>query len=262
MIGSVHFSKGGCQRGTACEKKTLIRALTMPRPQRDDYHLLSRKQQVILVRLRIGHNRLNSHMHRKLKLPPSPTCPCGQEEQTTEHVRQRCPPSQSYQRRCVACQHFPDDLTLRLQAGAGEDDIIHLPSGLDRVDCERQEEEEEVRHLVYTGPSLRYTLHVAKTLSKQETNKHSAATAQLTEQYAGYPLTHEIYSKKKVPCQEVFFRDAPQLVWSFSPAQPCARYSTCIQQFNANCLSRSIQTDFIPLHFSLWILFTRKNKSG
>ena len=73
------------------EKKTLIRALTMPKLQGDDYHLLSRKQQVILVRLRTGHNRLNSHMHRKLKLAPSPTCPCGQEEQTTEHVLQRCP---------------------------------------------------------------------------------------------------------------------------------------------------------------------------
>ena len=43
----------------------------------------------------------------------------------------------------MACQHFPDDQTLRLQAGAGEDDVIHLPSGLDHVDCERQEEEEE-----------------------------------------------------------------------------------------------------------------------
>ena len=73
------------------EKKTLTRVLTMPRSQRDDYHLLSRKQQVILVRLRIGHNRLNSHMHHKLKLAPSPTCPCGQEDQTTEHVLQRCP---------------------------------------------------------------------------------------------------------------------------------------------------------------------------
>ena len=73
------------------EKKTLIRALTKPKLQRDDYHLLSRKQQVILVRLRTGYNRLNSHMHRKLKLAPSPTCPCGQEEQTTEHVLQRCP---------------------------------------------------------------------------------------------------------------------------------------------------------------------------
>ena len=73
------------------EKKTLIRALKMPKSQRDDYHLLSRKQQVILVRLRTGHNRLNSHIHRKLKLEPSPTCPCGQEEHTTEHVLQRCP---------------------------------------------------------------------------------------------------------------------------------------------------------------------------
>ena len=45
----------------------------------------------ILVRLRTGHNRLNSHMHRKLKLAPSSTCPCGREEQTVEHVLQRCP---------------------------------------------------------------------------------------------------------------------------------------------------------------------------
>ena len=42
----------------------------------------------------------------------------------------------------MAYQRFPDDQTLRLQTGAGEDDIIYLPSGLDRVDCERQEEEE------------------------------------------------------------------------------------------------------------------------
>ena len=52
------------------------------------------------------------------------------------------PPSQSYGRRCVACQYFPDDQTLRLRAGAGED-VIHLPSGLNRVACQRQEAEEE-----------------------------------------------------------------------------------------------------------------------
>ena len=51
------------------------------------------------------------------------------------------PPLQSYKRRRVACQHFPDGQTLRLQTGAGEDNIIHLLSGLDCVDCERQEEE-------------------------------------------------------------------------------------------------------------------------
>ena len=76
---------------SASVKRRLIRALTKPKLQRDDYHLLSRKQQIILVRLRTGHNRLNSHMHRKLKLAPSPICPCGQEEQTAEHVLQRCP---------------------------------------------------------------------------------------------------------------------------------------------------------------------------
>ena len=53
------------------------------------------------------------------------------------------PPSQSYKRRRVACQHSPDDQTLRPQAGAGEDDVIHLPSSLDRVVCERQEEKED-----------------------------------------------------------------------------------------------------------------------
>ena len=47
----------------------------------------------------------------------------------------------------------------------------------------------------------------------------------------------------------------------FASAAVCTVF-TCVQQFNANCLSRSIQTDFIPLHFSLWISFTRKNKSG
>ena len=63
----------------------------MPRSQRDDYHLLCRNQPVVLVRLRTGHNRPNSHMHGKLKLAPSPACPYGQEDQTTEHVLQRCP---------------------------------------------------------------------------------------------------------------------------------------------------------------------------
>ena len=46
---------------------------------------------VILVRLRTGHNRLNSQILRKRKLAPSPTGPCGRDEQTTEHVLQRCP---------------------------------------------------------------------------------------------------------------------------------------------------------------------------
>ncbi|KAK7111740.1 hypothetical protein V1264_011322 [Littorina saxatilis] len=62
-----------------------------PRTNRDDYHTLSREQQVNLIRLRTGHNRLNAHMNQKFKLAPSPTCACGQEDQTAEHILQRCP---------------------------------------------------------------------------------------------------------------------------------------------------------------------------
>ena len=121
--------KGGCQENSMAVmsvsvKRRLIRALTMPRSQRDDYYLLLWEQQVVLVRLHTRHNRLNSHMHGKLKLASLPTCPCGQEDQATEHVLQRC------KRRCMACQHFPDNQTLQLQAGAGED-VIHLLNGLD-----------------------------------------------------------------------------------------------------------------------------------
>ena len=73
------------------EKKTLIRELTIPRSQRDDYHVLSRKQQVILVRLRTGHNRLKSQMYRKTEADTLTNQPCTQEEQNTEHALQRCP---------------------------------------------------------------------------------------------------------------------------------------------------------------------------
>ena len=43
------------------------------------------------MRLHTGHNRLNAHMFRKMKLAPSPTCNCGLEDQTAEKILQRCP---------------------------------------------------------------------------------------------------------------------------------------------------------------------------
>ena len=72
------------------EKKTIIKTRMKTRAERDDYHLLGRQHQVILLRLRSGHNRLNYHLATKLKLVPSPLCPCGQEDQTAEHILQRC----------------------------------------------------------------------------------------------------------------------------------------------------------------------------
>ena len=72
------------------EKITIIKTLMRPRQGKDAYHVLSRPEQVMMVRLRPGHNILNAHMHTQLKLVPSPVFPCGEEEQTTEHVLQRC----------------------------------------------------------------------------------------------------------------------------------------------------------------------------
>ena len=72
------------------EKTTIIKTALNPRQEKDAYHLLDRPGQVVLARLRSGHNMLIAHIHRKLKIVPSPTCPCGEEDQTTEHVLQRC----------------------------------------------------------------------------------------------------------------------------------------------------------------------------
>ena len=44
-------------------------------------------------------------------------------------------------RRCVACQQSFDDQTLQLQAGAGKDKVVYLPSGPDHVACKCQEED-------------------------------------------------------------------------------------------------------------------------
>ena len=68
------------------EKTTIIKTALKPRQEKDVYHL-DRIGQVILVRLRSGHNRLNA---QETKNRSSPTCPCGKEDQTTEHVLQRC----------------------------------------------------------------------------------------------------------------------------------------------------------------------------
>ena len=84
------------------EKKSITRALSTIKPCRDDYHLLSREQQSVLVRLHTGHNRLSDHMYRKLKLVLSPICPFGQEDPTREHTLQRCPPRQAAGRKCVS----------------------------------------------------------------------------------------------------------------------------------------------------------------
>ena len=72
------------------EMKSHIKSLHKPPKQTDDYYLLSRHEQVIIFRLRTGHNRLNQHMHKRFRLVASPMCSCGEAEQTAEHVIQDC----------------------------------------------------------------------------------------------------------------------------------------------------------------------------
>ena len=76
---------------TFAEMTTIIRSLHNQPQAEDSYHQLSRQQQVTIFRLRTGHNRLNHHMSRKLRLAPSPLCSCGLAEQTAEHILQDCP---------------------------------------------------------------------------------------------------------------------------------------------------------------------------
>ena len=77
------------------EKTTIIKTALKRRHEKDAYHFLDRPGQVTLARLYSGHNRLNAHMHRKLKIVPSSTCTCGEEDQTTMFFREVTDTNQS-----------------------------------------------------------------------------------------------------------------------------------------------------------------------
>ena len=70
---------------TYTDEKTIIKTLTKKKKwkqqhpnfnQSDSLHKLNRPEQVILFRLRTGHNRLNAHMYSKFKVGESEICPC------------------------------------------------------------------------------------------------------------------------------------------------------------------------------------------
>ena len=80
------------------EEKTVIKALYRHKwkqqhpnyNQADGYYKLCRADQVILFRLRTGHNRLNAHMYKKFKICDSELCPCKASLMDTEHLLQYC----------------------------------------------------------------------------------------------------------------------------------------------------------------------------
>ena len=96
------------------EAKTLVKAKQQkqwrqqhPRHNSaDPYHLLPRREQVVIFRLRTGHNRLNYHLFSKLHIGQSEQCPCGTGSQTTEHLLQSCPLHEAPRKR-IWPDHLP-----------------------------------------------------------------------------------------------------------------------------------------------------------
>ena len=74
---------------TISRKKIIMKNMYRAKKIPNNYYTLDRVGQVTLMRLRTGHTRLNSHMHRKMNLVPSPLCTCGTEDQNTynQHVQ-------------------------------------------------------------------------------------------------------------------------------------------------------------------------------
>ena len=73
------------------QKKSMIKTYRKPQtPPHDDYHMLNRKEQVTIFRLRTGHSRLRSHMYTKFKVGTTNLCTCSQVPQTVEHILQNC----------------------------------------------------------------------------------------------------------------------------------------------------------------------------
>ena len=65
-----------------------MEAATPKHNQSDILHKLNRPEQVILFRLRTGHNRLNANMCNKFKVGESEMCPFNADIMTAEHLLQ------------------------------------------------------------------------------------------------------------------------------------------------------------------------------
>ena len=83
----------------------------------DPIHQLQRHQQTILFRLRTGHCRLLSHLHR-LKISHTDLCPCGTGPQTPEHILQYCPAHQALRKHT-----WPDGAELQVKLWGSRPDL-------------------------------------------------------------------------------------------------------------------------------------------
>ena len=58
-------------------------------PSKDPMYQLNRHEQTTIFRLRTGHCGLRNHLKR-IGVVPTSLCPCGEADQTPEHVLQNC----------------------------------------------------------------------------------------------------------------------------------------------------------------------------
>ena len=80
------------------DEKTIIRSLTARKWHQkhtyfnptDGYHYLGKADQVILIRLRTGHSRMNAYMYSKLKIGQTDRCWCDTAPMTSHHLLQGC----------------------------------------------------------------------------------------------------------------------------------------------------------------------------
>ena len=86
------WASGEATGGDAVDGSSLMRSLYKARYNKaDPNYLLSRREQVTVLRLRTGHNCLNYHLYSKLRIGHTEQCSCGTGSQTTEHLLQSCP---------------------------------------------------------------------------------------------------------------------------------------------------------------------------
>ena len=87
-------------------------------PPNDQLPHLLRYQQTTIFRLRTGHCRLRSHLHR-LGLSHTPDCPYETSIHTPEHILQSCP-----LHREARIRHWPDGVALSQQLWGSRGDLV------------------------------------------------------------------------------------------------------------------------------------------
>ena len=102
------------------DEKTIIKTLSKKKKwkqqhpdynQSDSLHKVNSPEQVILLRLRSRHSRLNGHMYNKFNAGESEICPCNADIMTAEHLLQHCQLHDALRR-----DMWPEPIPLKEQA--------------------------------------------------------------------------------------------------------------------------------------------------